>query len=306
MYPSAFRYERPDSLEGVLDLLAEHGDDARPLAGGQSLIPLMKLRVVHPEVLVDLQGLPGDPDRIVVDDTWLRFGPLTRHAQVETSADLATRGPMVVEAMHHLADVQVRNRGTVAGSLAEADPAGDWGPLMLAMGGEVVCTSHRGERIVGHDTLFVDYLTSDLAEDELLTEIRLRTPPRLRSGGAYLKLERRVGDFAVVAAGAQLTVDAEGRCTSIGIGLGGVALVPVKAESVEQALLGSMLDETTVTEAFDAIADQLEPISDGRGPGWYKRDMARVFVTRAVTLAAARARAVGGTATDGHDGRARA
>lgn len=290
MYPAPFRYERPDTLEQALRLLREHGEEARPLAGGQSLIPLMKLRVVYPEVLIDLQDLPGGRSLTVGDDV-IEFGPLTRHVDIERSPEVADRAPILTEAMRWLADVQVRTLGTVAGSLAEADPGGDWGPLALALGGEVVSQRVSGKRVIPHDQLFVDYLTSAVEEDELITAIRLRTPPSLRSGGAYVKLERRAGDFAVVAVAAQVELDDAGHCISVGIGLGGVALLPIKPVALERALLGTSLDDRTVAEASGLIDECIAPISDGRGPDWYKRDMVKTYAIRAVKLAAARARA---------------
>ena len=289
MRPNAFAYTRPDSVEEALALLAEHGEDARPLAGGQSLIPLMKLRVVFPGVVVDLNRIP-DIDGLHITADRVTFGALTRHVTVQRSDVVRRELPVVAEAVDELADVQVRNLGTVAGSAAEADPSGDWGPVLLAVGGEFVCRSATGRRTVPVDGFFVDYLTSDLDHTELIEEIRLRRPPARGAGSAYRKLERRVGDFAVVSAAVALTLDDDGRCTSAGVGIGGVGLTAYKAKSAEDLLLGTVIDQAVIDEATDLVRSEIAPIDDGRGPAWYKRDMAGVFFQRTLAAAVQRAR----------------
>lgn len=288
MRPNAFGYARPDRVEEALALLAEHGEDAKPLAGGQSLVPLMKLRVVYPYVVVDLNRIAG-LDELTLDDEWLSVGALTRHVAVQRHPGVRAALPLVAEAVDDLADIQVRNLGTVAGSAAEADPSGDWGPVMLALGGEVVCRSTTGRRVVPIDGFFVDYLTSDILPTELIETVRLRRPPAARSGSAYLKLERRVGDFAVVSAAVSISLDADGRCADAGVGIGGVGLTPFKATAAEARLRGAVVDADVLDEAAALIRDAVAPLDDGRGPAWYKRDMAGVFFRRAAERALARA-----------------
>ena len=290
MRPNAFAYTRPDTVDEALALLVEHGEDAKLLAGGQSLIPLMKLRVVYPAVVVDLNRIPG-ADGLSVDGEFVRFGALTRHVAVQRSAEIRRALPVVAEAVDELADVQVRNLGTVAGSAAEADPSGDWGPVLLAVGGEFVCRSTTGRRVVPVDGFFVDYLTSDLDHTEMIEEIRLRRPPARGAGSAYRKLERRVGDFAVVSTAVALTLDDDGRCTSVGVGVGGVGLTPYKAKSAEDLLRGTVVDQAALDEATELVRSEISPIDDGRGPAWYKRDTAGVFFQRTMAAALERARA---------------
>jgi aerobic carbon-monoxide dehydrogenase medium subunit len=287
MYPKSFEYFRPDSLAEALELVAQHGDEARPLAGGQSLIPLMKLRLANPTVVVDLNHLPG-LSYIARKNGSLAFGALTRHADVETSAEVRAASPIIGDAVVMVGDVQVRNLGTVAGALAEADPAGDWGPVVLALGGEVECVGPDGGRVIPIEELFSDFYTTVLEPTELITEVRLRVPGP-RSGGAYLKLERRAGDFAVVGAAVQLSFDESGVCREAGIGLSGVAPTPVKATAAESCLRGQRLGPEVVTEAVQRIDEAIDPWTDARGPADYKRDMAQVFFQRALERACQRA-----------------
>src|SRR5919199_1421027 len=191
MYPNVFDYFRPESLAEAVELLSQYGEDARPLAGGQSLIPLMKLRVANPTVLVDLNRLPG-LDYVERRNGTLALGALARHADVEAAAAVRAALPIMLDAARVVGDAQVRNLGTVAGALAEADPGGDWGPVLLALNGEVQCQGPRGERTIAAADLFADYFTTTLEPTELITEIRVPAPPA-NSGGAYLKLGRRAG-----------------------------------------------------------------------------------------------------------------
>lgn len=296
MYPRNFDYVRAGSLAEALDLLAEHGDDGRPLAGGQSLIPLMKLRLVSPRVLVDLNGIPG-LDYVKEEDGWLRIGALTRHAAVARDRALCAALPVLGDAVREVGDIQVRNLGTVIGALVEADPAGDWGPVLLALDGQVVCTRQGGgERTIEGSAFFEDFLTPALETGELATELRL-PKPRAGSGGAYLKLERRVGDFAVVGAAVHLTLAEDGTCEEIGVGLSGVGSTPIKPTEAENALRGRRLDQTTILEASHLLDAVIDPTSDARGPADYKREMVAVYFRRAVERARQRAM---GAAPNGH------
>ncbi|MCC7103969.1 MAG: xanthine dehydrogenase family protein subunit M [Chloroflexi bacterium] len=287
MYPNAFDYVRPESFAHALELMARHGEEARPLAGGQSLIPLMKLRLASPAVLVDLNALP-DLSYFRRQNGHLAFGPLTRHVEVEGSETVGSATPLIADAIGKVGDVQVRNLGTIAGALAEADPAGDWGPVVLALGGEIQCESVEGTRVLDADAFFLDFYTTSLRPDELISEVRLRTPPP-GSGACYLKMERRAGDFAVVSAAVQVSLDEDGVCREIGIGLSGIAPTPVKATAAEACLRGQRLNGELVAEAVRLIDGAIDPWSDARAPEEYKREMAGVYFRRALKRACERA-----------------
>jgi carbon-monoxide dehydrogenase medium subunit len=289
VFPAAFDYVPAFSLAEAISCLERYGDDARPLAGGQSLVPLMKLRLANPAVLVDLNPIAG-LDYVSAEDGWLRIGALTRHADVEEHAGLRSLVPAVHDAARLVGDAQVRNLGTVVGALAEADPGGDWGPVVLALGGEVSCLGPSVERVISLDDFFTDYYTTALQPIELIRELRLRLPSP-GSGSAYLKLERRVGDFAVVGVAVQITVGPDGSCEQIGIGLSGVGPTPIKAIEAESLLRGSRLEEEAIRTAVRAIETSIDPATDVRAPAEYRREMAGVYFRRA--LAEARSRANG-------------
>jgi carbon-monoxide dehydrogenase medium subunit len=289
VFPGSFDYFRAASLEEAVTLLEQYGDDARALAGGQSLIPLMKLRLANPTVLVDLNPVPG-LDYVRTDDGSVRIGALARHADVEQWGQLPSLLPMVQDAVVLVGDAQVRNLGTVVGAMAEADPGGDWGPVVLALGGELSCIGPGGARTIPATDFFTDYYTTALEPTEIITELRLRLPPA-GSGGAYLKLERRAGDFAVVGVAVQLAVDLAGTCQEIGIGLSGVGPTPIKATAAEAILRGSALDEGALDEAVRAIESAIDPASDVRASAEYRREMAGVYFRRALVRARARATA---------------
>ena len=197
MFPAAFDYHAPSSLAEALSVLKERGDDAKVMAGGQSLIPLLKLRFAQPALVVDIGRLPGMAE-IKRDDGHMRVGALVRHVDVERSTELAKLVPLMVEAVHWIADPLVRNRGTVVGSVCHADPAGDWGSIMLALNAELVAQSSSGERVIPLDGFFQGPFTTSLRPDEVVTAIRIPLPAG-RAGGSFHKLERKVGDFATVA-----------------------------------------------------------------------------------------------------------
>lgn len=287
MFPGSFDYYRPSSIEEAIALLAQYGDDARLLAGGQSLIPLMKLRLANPAVVIDLNSLP-DLDYLGTQDGWLALGALVRHADVEQWGPISSLLPIVHDAVVLVADAQVRNLGTVVGAMAEADPGGDWGPVVLALGGELRCVGPQGPRVIAATEFFTDSYSTQLEPTEIITELRLRLPPT-GSGGAYFKLERRAGDFAVVGVAVQLTLDAAGVCQEIGIGLAGLGPTPIKPIEAEAVLRGSRLDEGAVTEAVHAIDRAIDPASDVRASAEYRREMAGVYVRRALERARARA-----------------
>src|SRR6266699_5868183 len=230
MYPPRFDYLAPRSVEEALDVLGERGDDAKVLAGGQSLIPLLKLRFAAPEVLIDINRLPS-LDTLSEENGWLRIGPLVRHRDAERSTLLREHYPTMAAAAPQISDPLVRNLGTLCGSLAHADPSGDWGAVMIAMGAELLARSRRGERAIAVRELFTGPFTTILEPDELVTG--LRVPIRERTGGSYLKLERKVGDFATAAVAVRLTLGQDGRIAEAGIGLTAVGPTNLAATAAE-------------------------------------------------------------------------
>jgi carbon-monoxide dehydrogenase medium subunit len=282
MLPARFDYHRPDTLEEALDLLDRYGEDGKVLAGGMSLIPLMKLRFASPGHLVDVNRVPGLAG-VTESEGWLRIGARTRHAELEGSDLLAARYPAMAAAAPQIADPLVRNLGTIGGSLAHADPAGDWGSVMLALGARVVARSASGERTIPVEELFVSGFTTSLAPNELITEVQVPAPSG-RSGGTYLKLERKVGDFATVGVAVQLALD-DGRIGAAGIGLTAVGPINLKAREAEQALAGAEPTEEAFAEAGRLAARAAEPTTDVRGSAEYKRHVVEVFVRRGLARA---------------------
>jgi len=289
MFPAAFDYRAPTRLDEALSILKQHGDDAKVMAGGQSLIPLLKLRFAHPELVVDIGRLPA-LNAIKRDDGHVSIGALTRHVDIEHSRELASSAPMMVEAVRWIADPLVRNRGTLVGSVCHADPAGDWGSVMLAFGADIVARSQAGERVLQADGFFQGPFTTALRPDEVVTEIRI--PVRKgHSGGAYLKLERKVGDFATVGVAVQLELDG-GKVASAGIGLTAVGPHNLKATEAERFLHGKEPTDQVIVEAARLAAAASEPKDDVRGSAAYKKDVVRVFVQRGLRTAIGRAREV--------------
>jgi carbon-monoxide dehydrogenase medium subunit len=242
--------------------------------------------VANPTVLVDLNPIP-DLDYIRRDNGAVEIGALVRHADVEESAIVRRLLPIAVDAAMLVGDMQVRNLGSVAGAVAEADPGGDWGPVLLALGAEVQCVGPDGPRWIAASDFYVDFLTTALQPAELITQIRVPIPPP-GSGGAYVKLERRSGDFAVVGAAVQLTVDADGVCREIGIGLAGVGATPVKPTAAEAVLRSSPLSAAAIDEAAHLIDAAIDPVSDVRADADYRREMAGVYFRRALERAQGR------------------
>ncbi|HXM56097.1 MAG TPA: xanthine dehydrogenase family protein subunit M [Candidatus Dormibacteraeota bacterium] len=290
MFPASFDYECPSSLQEALGLLAEHGDEAKVMAGGQSLIPLLKLRLAAPGVVVDIGRLPGLTG-IDADAGGLTIGARTRHVDVERSGVLRGLYPILVEAAPQISDPLVRNAGTVGGSICHADPAGDWGAVMLALDAEFVVRSARGERTIPAAGFFDGPYTTVLEPDEILTAIRVPAPAG-SSGGAYLKLERKVGDFATAAVAVQVEL-ADGHIERAGIGLTSVGPTNLRATRAEEALSGATPDDAVIDEAARLAAAACEPHSDVRGSADYKRDVVRVFVKRGLRRAIARAQSGG-------------
>jgi len=287
MIPASFEYSAPKSLSEALSMLQKYGADAKILAGGQSLIPLMKLRMAAPKHLIDLNGLTELSD-IRESDGHLTIGALTRESDLDESDLIRRKYPIIHDTASVIGDPLVRNRATVGGNLAHADPANDHPATMLALSSEVVATGPNGTRNIPLSSFFTGLFTTALEPDEILTEIRIPTPPP-RSGGAYLKVERKVGDFAAAAVAAQVTLDGN-NCKSAGIGLTNVGATPIRASRAEKALVGKPADETNILEAARIAAEEAEPVEDLRGSADYKRSLIRVLTARALRQAVARAK----------------
>ena len=288
MIPRSFEYFSPRTLEEALSLLQKLGPEAKLLSGGQSLIPMMKLRLVSPPYIVDINRIPG-LDYIKESDGQLRIGALAREHQLETSDLIKSKFPILSDTAKVIADPLVRNQSTVCGNLAHGDPANDHPATMLALGATIMATGPTGGREIAIEEFFPGLFTTALAADEILTEIRIPLPPP-KSGGAYLKLERKVGDFATAGVAVQLTLDGAGVCQRAGVGLTNVGLTPIKAKQTEAFLTGKTLDDATIKNASDIAASEAQPMDDIRGSADYKRDLVRVLASRALTRALDRAK----------------
>jgi aerobic carbon-monoxide dehydrogenase medium subunit len=278
MYPSRFRYEAPRSLDEAISLLHTGGDYAKVLAGGQSLVPLMKLRFASPDLIVDINNVPGlDYHRADPDGT-LRIGALCRHADLERSELLESTQPTMAAAAPLIADPIVRNRGTLVGSLCHADPQGDWASVVLALGGSVVAQGPGGRRAIPIADFVTGPFQNVLEPDEIAVEAVIPPAQGARAGG-YLKLERRVGDFATVGVAVALEISGASVARA-GIGLTGVGGSTIAATEAAGALVGHLLTEQTISQAADLAAQAARPRTDHRGSAEYKRHMVRTFVTR--------------------------
>lgn len=287
MFPAAFDYIAPSALGEVLSLLSQHGDDAKVLAGGQSLIPLLKLRFAAPTILIDIGRVDG-LEGIRRENGHVRIGARTRHRDVESATDLRGTLDVLLDAAPLISDPLIRNMGTVGGSICHADPAGDWGAVMLAVGAEFLVKSASGERVLPAAGFFQGPFTTGLRADEVMTDIRVPVT-RGRSGGTYLKLERKVGDFASVAAAVHVVLGDDGRVAACGIGLCAVASQSTKATAAESALVGQIPSDDVIAEVARLAAGAAEPKADIRGSADYKRDVTRVFVQRGLRTAVDRA-----------------
>jgi aerobic carbon-monoxide dehydrogenase medium subunit len=287
MYPARFEYHAPQSVDEALTVLERYGDEGKVLAGGQSLIPLMKLRFASPRALVDINRI-GGLDSIQEDNGFLSIGALVRHKDCERSDALRGRFGVLGDAAPQISDPIVRNLGTVVGSLAHADPQGDWGSALLAAGAQLEVASSGGTRTIPLDELFQGPFTTSLQANEIATAVQI-PDPGARAGGTYLKLERKVGDYATAGAAAQLTLAANGTIERCGLALTNVGTVPIHAVDAAKSLLGKKPDDKTLGDAARAAAAKADPSADRRGNEEYKREMARVLATRALKLAVQRA-----------------
>lgn len=290
MKPPPFQYQRPDTLDEVKSLLAEGGDDVKVLAGGQSLVPLLAFRMARPSLLVDIGDL-ADLDHAAVEDGILTLGALATHRQVERLPGLAERCPAVVEAVGEIGHVAIRNRGTVGGSIAHADPAAEWPLLALVLEAEFEAGSTGGQRTIAAGDMFVSYMQTALRPDEVLTSLRLSLPPRDGALG-FAEVSRRHGDFAMGGAAAMLVLE-DGRVSEARVGVMAAALTPVRSAAAEQVLVGEEPTDEVLREAAEAVDGAIDPLEDVHAPADYKRHLAKVTSRRA--LETARQRANGGS-----------
>ena len=286
MIPPTFDYIVPQTVPEAVALL-EQNPDAKVLAGGHSLIPLMKLRLSAPALLVDINKIEG-LDYIREEDGWLKIGTLTRETELDRSDLVRDKYPLLADTTRMVADPLVRNMATLGGNLAHADPANDHPATMLAYGAQVVAVGPSGERVIPIEGFFESLFQTSLAHEEILTEIRIPAP-RPRSGGSYQKVERKVGDFATAAVAAQITLDENGNCESVGIGLTNVGETPIKATAAEEALTGKPPSDENIRMVAQLASDAADPTGDQRGSEEYKRALIRTLTVRALRMAVARA-----------------
>jgi carbon-monoxide dehydrogenase medium subunit len=286
MIPAQFDYITAKSLDEAVSLLAKYKDDAKILAGGHSLLPAMKLRLAQPKVLIDLSRIK-DLSYVREEGGQIRIGAMTTHFQIETSDLLQRVCPLLPETAAHLGDMQVRNKGTIGGSLAHADPAADWPAAVLAVNAEIVAVGAKGERVIKVDSFFIDLLTTALQPGEVLKEIRFAAP-KGRVGQCYMKFRHPASGFAVVGVAVNLTLDGSGECQSGGVGVTGVSLKAYRASGVEGVLKGKPLDGKTLAAAAEHAADRIEANSDLFASGEYRKHLAQVYTRRALEQAVSR------------------
>jgi carbon-monoxide dehydrogenase medium subunit len=287
MIPSSFDYLAPATLDEAVNLLEAHPGEAKILAGGQSLIPMLKLRLVEPALIIDINRIPGLA-HVEERDGALHIGALAREADLEGAAVVRQRYQILLDTGAVIADPLVRNSATICGNIAHADPGNDHPATMLALDATFVAYGPRGERRIRAREFFLGLFSTALDADEILTEIVIPRPAE-RSGGAYLKLERKVGDYATAAVAVQVALDESGSCVNAGIGLTNVGAMAIEAIRAEEFLRNKPLDSGTVAQAAEIAAGETDPIEDHRGSAEYKRDIVRVLAARALRLAASRA-----------------
>jgi aerobic carbon-monoxide dehydrogenase medium subunit len=287
MIPAAFDYIAPQSLDEAVRALAAHGEEAKLLAGGHSLLPLLKLRLANPKLLIDLSRIAG-LSVISQRDDEIIIGALATHYQIESSKLLGTKCPLLSQTARAIGDVQVRNRGTIGGSLTHADPSADWPAAILALGGELKLNGTQGERRIAAEQFFLGAMTTAIEPTEILTEIRLPALAR-RSGSAYLKMAQQASGFAVVGVAVWLRLDTKGRCEDIGIGVTGLSEKPFRARPVEERLRGNKLTSKLIEEGATQVAEGSDPLEDLHASAKYRAHLARVYTSRAIQTAAKRA-----------------
>jgi carbon-monoxide dehydrogenase medium subunit len=287
MIPAQFDYQAPKTLDQAVALLAQHPDEAKILAGGHSLIPAMKLRLVQPQLLVDISRIK-DLSYIREESGQILIGAMATHYQLESSALLKQICPLLPACAAHIGDVQVRNKGTIGGSVAHSDPAGDWPAAIIALGAELIVVGSVGERAIKADDFFVDLLTTALGPGEILREIRIKKPQG-RFGQSYQKVHHPASGFAVVGVAVTLNLGSNASCEAAGVGITGVASKAYRATGVEAALLGKPLDEQAIATAASHACDGIDGNSDLSASGEYRSHLAQVYARRAIQAAASQA-----------------
>lgn len=286
MKPSAFSYERPDSVTAAAALLVESDGQAKVLAGGQSLVPLLAYRLVRPTMLVDIGRIPG-LDTITVDHDSIRIGAVATHRSVELHPGIAAAVPLLAEGLAHLGHVTIRNAGTVGGSIAHADPAAEWGAMALVLDGRIAIDGPNGQRVTPVDGFFRDWMEPDLAVGEIVTAVELAIPPA-GHGWGFQEVARRHGDFALAGVAAVIAAE-HGKVTHVRIGLLGAGLTPLRARTVEAALIGEPLDALVLEAACSRVDTDIAPLDDQHATADEKRHLAAVLILRAVRQAIDRA-----------------
>jgi carbon-monoxide dehydrogenase medium subunit len=287
MIPPAFDYIAPQSLDEAVRALVAHGEEAKLLAGGHSLLPLLKLRLANPKLLIDLSKIPG-LSNISQQDDKIVVGALTTHYQIESSELLKTKCPLLPQTARAIGDVQVRNRGTIGGSLAHADPSADWPAAILALGGELKLSGPKGERRIAVEEFFLGTMTTVVEPTEILTEIRVPVSPR-RCGSAYLKMAQQASGFAIVGVAVWLRVAQDGRCEDIGVGVTGLSEKPFRARTVESRLRGNKLTPKLIEESAAQVAEGNDPMEDLHASAKFRAHLAQVYTSRAIEAAGKRA-----------------
>ncbi len=288
MNPSQFAYQRAGSVDEAIALLEEHGEGAKLIAGGHSLLPIMKLRLAEPEMLIDIGRIP-DLRGVRRDEGEIAIGALVTHHQIATDAQIRSAAPLLADTAARVGDRQVRNRGTIGGALAHADAAADYPAAILALDATIIARGPRGERRIAAREFFVDFLTTDLQPDEVLTEVRSPGPSE-GHGWSYQKLANQASGYAIVGVGAIVVLDADDACTDIRVGVTGTAAVPWRAEATESALRGQRLDAGAVAAAAELVDAGVEPLDDLHGSAEYRRRVTRGLTRRAILEAVGRAR----------------
>ncbi|MBO0860116.1 MAG: xanthine dehydrogenase family protein subunit M [Chloracidobacterium sp.] len=288
MIPRSFEYLAPRALDEAISLLQKSGPESKILSGGQSLIPMMKLRLATPPCIIDINRIPG-LNYISESGGFLRIGALARESDLELSPAVLSHFPILADTTAVIADPLVRNQATVCGNLAHGDPANDHPATMLALGASVIAAGPSGEREIPIENFFKGLFTTALQPDEILKEIKIPIPAS-SSGGVYLKLERKVGDYATAGVAVQITVNGAGVCQRAGVGLTNVGFSTLKANKAEAFLTGKTLNDSTIKQASEIAAGESQPIDDIRGSADYKRDLVRVLTARALNRAYTRAK----------------
>lgn len=280
MKPAAFKYVSVDSIDGALAALAQYGGEAKILAGGQSLVPMMNFRIAQPSVLVDINPV-NEIDFIRAENGWLRIGARTRQRTLETSPEVKEKCPLLTAAVKWIGHPQIRNRGTLGGSLVHGDPTAELALVATLLDARLIIQSKEKSRTAGPSDFFEGFMSTRIGEDEILTEVRYPAAPP-GSGYGFRELCIRHGDFAVVAAAVQLTVDKNGLCSEARVAVSGAAPTPLRIPEAEKAVAGSDGSPAVLDDAAARVPAQVEPMSDLKGSEAYRREMARVFVRRAL------------------------